>query len=102
MNDLNLKQISPFHIWEQESLTLTNSDVNYNLKALNTPCRMVRIKALSTNTGNIHVGNKDISSSNSAIELQPKEFVEISINNLKNVYVLAGTSGDKINFMWVI
>ena len=59
------------------------------------------IRALSTNTGNVYVGNDgadDVTSGN-GYELEPGDDIYVEVENLADLYFDAATNGDK--FCWI-
>ena len=66
--------------------------------ASSTSCKKVLIKAKSTNTGKVYVGNSSVSSSNTAIELEAEDAFEMEIDNLNKIYLDVDTNGEGVKF----
>ncbi len=56
------------------------------------------IKALEGNTGNVYVGDSDVSATN-GYELGPGDVVFLPILNLATVYIDAATNDDGVSFL---
>jgi len=60
----------------------------------------VTIKAMSENSGNIHIAGTALQSGEGFV-LEPGEAVNIDIDNLNKIYVLAEVSGDRVTYLAV-
>jgi hypothetical protein len=69
--------------------------------ATSTACQGVLIQAKAANTGIIYVGGSTVSST-SGIFLYAGESVEISIDNLRKVYLDSSVSGEGVVFTYGI
>jgi hypothetical protein len=58
----------------------------------------VTIKALAGNSGNVYVGDSDVSSAN-GMELEAGDFLFLSVGDLADVYVDVATNGDGVSFI---
>ena len=58
----------------------------------------VSIKALSTNTGLIYVGNSTVTSGN-GFELAKGEAITVITPNLANVYIDSGVDGEGVSYI---
>lgn len=61
--------------------------------------KSVTIKALSTNTGMIYVGNSSVSSSN-GFQLSAKDSVSLDISNLSTINLDSSVNGEGVSYMW--
>jgi len=64
------------------------------------PTYTVVLKADDDNTGNIYVGNSDVTTS-SGLRLSPGQSLSIDIDNLNKVYVIADTADQKLYVLWL-
>jgi hypothetical protein len=64
------------------------------------PCVSVTIKAMSKNSGNIHVGGWWLQSGQGFV-LEPGEAVNVDVDNYGRVFLLAEISGDRVTFVGV-
>lgn len=62
--------------------------------------KSVTIKALSTNTGFIYVGDTTVSSSN-GFQLSAKDSISMDISNLTTVNIDSSVNGEGVSYMWV-
>jgi hypothetical protein len=83
----------------QTTVTTAGTEVQLNA---NQACNSVIIKALSTNTGIMYVGNDGANavSSSTGYPLNKDEYVVLEVLNLNNVYVDASVNGEKV--AWII
>ena len=83
----------------QTTVTTAGTEVILNA---NQACRSVVIKALSTNTGIMYVGNDgdNAVSSSTGYPLSAKDYVVLEVLNLNNIYVDASVNGEKV--AWII
>lgn len=79
--------------------TVTTSGIRVTL-ASSTTVKSVTIKALSTNTGIIYVGNSSVASTN-GLQLQASESVSIDIANLNTVNIDSSVSGEGVTYIGV-
>jgi hypothetical protein len=67
-----------------------------------TPCKEVLIMALPTNTGEIWVGDSNVSASdNIGVVLYSKDAVLIEIDNLQKVYLDATIDGEGVSYIYI-
>lgn len=83
----------------QTTVTTAGTEVQLNA---NQACKSVIIKALSTNTGIMYVGNdgNNAVSSSTGYPLSKDDYVVLEVLNLNNVYVDASVNGEKV--AWII
>jgi hypothetical protein len=83
----------------QTTVTTAGTEVQLNA---NQACNSVIIKALSTNTGIMYIGNDGANavSSSTGYPLNKDEYVVLEVLNLNNVYVDASENGEKV--AWII
>lgn len=93
--------IAPFQVWENGTKTIDSSNSATRITTENTAIRMVRIKANSSNTGEIHIGSNNLTTTNSGLSLAAGEEANVYINNLKEVWVLATQAGDSIGYLFI-
>jgi len=79
----------------QKNVTTTATSVAL---ATSTSCKWVIVKAKSTNTGNIYVGNSTVNSANGYI-LTAGEPIGLDINNLITVYIDSSVNGEGVSFI---
>lgn len=75
----------------------TNAGTRVQLSATSTPISSVSVKALSTNTGIVYVGDSSVSSSNGR-ELEAGESLDIDIANLNSVWFDVGVNGEGVSY----
>lgn len=68
--------------------------------AASTACKWVIVKALTSNTGNVYVGNSSVSSSNGYI-LEPGEAISLDVDDLATVYIDVDTNGEGVSYIGV-
>jgi hypothetical protein len=67
-----------------------------------TPCREVLIMALPTNTGEIWVGDSNVSANNKiGIVLYKGDAISIQIDNLQKIYLDATANGDGVSYIYI-
>lgn len=77
--------------------TLAQTDVAQKFSSVNLNKPFI-IKALSTNTGSVFVGDLNVTSSN-GFELAKSELLVFdNVSDLDDIYIV-GTSGDKVCYM---
>jgi hypothetical protein len=83
----------------QTTVTTAGTEVQLNA---NQACRSVIIKALSTNTGIMYVGNDGANavSSSTGYPLNKDEYVVLEVLNLNGIYVDSSVNGEKV--AWII
>ncbi len=83
----------------QTTVTTAGTEVQLNA---NQACKSVIIKALSTNTGIMYVGNDGANavSSSTGYPLSKDDYVVLEVLNLNNIYVDASVNGEKV--AWII
>ena len=65
------------------------------------PCREIRIKAKSTNTGIIYIGSNLITATKNTIKLYADDDIIININNTKKVYCLPSIANEGVNYTYI-
>lgn len=63
--------------------------------------KSVTIKADDDNTGNIYVGFSSTVSSSNGFRLKAGQGIEIMINNLNKIWVVADEDNQKVHILWV-
>jgi hypothetical protein len=83
----------------QTTVTTAGTEVQLNA---NQACKSVIIKALTSNTGIMYIGNDGANavSSSTGYPLNKDEYVVLEVLNLNNVYVDASVNGEKV--AWII
>ena len=71
------------------------------LSSTSIPCRAIAIKAKSTNTGNIYVGDSSVSSSTGFI-LRGSESITLDIDDVSKVYIDADVDGEGVSFIYLV
>lgn len=79
--------------------TVTTAGTQVALSS-STACKSVTVKALSTNTGVIYVGNSSVSSSD-GLQLAAGDSVNLDIDNLGTVYIDSSVNGEGVTFLGV-
>jgi phosphatidylserine/phosphatidylglycerophosphate/cardiolipin synthase-like enzyme len=64
------------------------------------PCRSATIRALSTNTGSVYLGNELVDSS-TGFPLAAGDAVDIAIDNLRRLYIDAAVADEGVAFLVV-
>lgn len=77
--------------------TTTNAGTRVQLSATSTGITSVSVKALSTNTGIVYVGDVTVDSSNGR-ELQTGESIDIDISNLNLVYIDVSVNSEGVSY----
>ena len=95
--DFNLKALSNVQSGQKDVTTAGTAEA---LTSTSTTCRAVAIKAKSTNTGNIYVGNSGVTSSNGFI-LRGSESITLDIDDVSKVYIDASVSGEGVSWIMV-
>lgn len=96
-----LKNLSPISSWKNDSKTLT-ANTKTTLVSSDIPIRMVRVYSPTTNTGIIYAGSESLSITNATLVLNPGIGVDISIDNLKKVFVIGSVTNDVAAFSYVL
>lgn len=78
----------------------TNAGTELQLSATSVPIKSVSVKALTTNTGIVYVGNSSVTSAN-GYELKAGEAIDIDINNLTGVYFDVSVNGEGVSYIGV-
>jgi len=82
--------------------TITTAGVKETLVSSSTPCKEVLIMALPSNTGEIWVGDSNVSATNKVgIVLYKNDAVSIQIDNLQKIYLDATVSGDGVSYIYL-
>lgn len=80
--------------------TVTTAGTRVTLAA-STACKSVTIKALSTNTNKIFVGDATVASTN-GFQLAASEALSLDITNLNTINLDATTSGEGVTYVYVV
>lgn len=80
--------------------TTTNASTAVVIKS-DTTIKGVTVKALTTNTGLVYVGDSSVSSAN-GFELQAGESVSIDIDNTNKVYFDVSVNGEGVTYAYVV
>lgn len=80
--------------------TVTTAGTRVQISTTSRPVTGVIIRALSTNTGTIYVGNATVASSN-GFPLLMGEAISIPINNLNKVYIDSSVNGEGVRYIAV-
>jgi hypothetical protein len=81
---------------------ITTAGVKETLVSSSTPCKEVLVMALPTNTGEIWVGDANVSASDKiGIVLYKGDAISIQIDNLQKIYLDATVDGDGVSFIYV-
>jgi len=97
---MDQKNIAPFSFWDNHEKIIADSLTQLSEKTL--ACRAVRIMAKSTNTGNIMIGSKNLTTSNFTIFLEANEAVDIEIEDVTKIYLIAAVNGEGVNYHHVV
>lgn len=83
----------------QTTVTTAGTEV---LLSSSQPCNSVVIKALTSNTGIMYIGNDGANavSSSTGFPLNKDEQIVVAIKNLNQIYVDASVNGEKV--AWII
>lgn len=81
-------------------VTVTTAGTRVPLASVNTPTKTVTIRALSTNTGIIYVGDVTVTSGN-GFQLSKSESVSIDYHLLDTVYIDSSVNGEGITYIWL-
>jgi len=92
--------LSPFTLWKNEEKLLTTS--SQKLSDDSVPCRSVRILAKATNTDKIYIGSENLTTSNYTIFLEANEAVEIEIEDINKIFLIAAINAEGVNYHYVI
>ena len=92
--------LSPFTLWKNEEKVLTTSPKKLSDSSI--PCRSVRILAKTTNTDKIYIGSENLTTSNYAIFLEADESVEIEIEDVSKIFLIAAINAEEVNYHYVI
>ncbi len=79
----------------------TNAGTAVQISSTSTPIKAISIKALSTNTGIVYVGDADVDSSNGR-ELEAGESIDIDIDNLTKVWIDVSVNGEGVSFAAIL
>lgn len=96
---LNGVTILPYSILGNGKTIVTTSGTRVQLSS-STATTTITIRALSTNTGIIYVGNSSVSSSN-GFQLSPQETISVDLSNLSNVWLDASVSGEGVTYIYL-
>jgi len=91
-----------YSIIESGKKIITTAGTKETLVSSSTPCKEVLIMALPSNTGEIWVGDSNVSATNKiGIVLYKNDAVLIPIDNLQKIYLDATVSGDGVSFIYL-
>lgn len=79
-------------------VTVTTHGTRVKITAGTTPVKSVTIKALSTNTGLIYVGNATVASTN-GFQLSAGESVSFDISDLTNINIDSAVDGEGVSYL---
>lgn len=97
-NNVNTVEVAPTTIYNGKK-TVTTAGTRVTL-ASSQAVKSVTIKALSTNTGIIYVGDTSVASTN-GFQLSPGETLSLDIANLNTVNLDASVSGESVTYVGV-
>lgn len=97
---------SPWVTLENSATTVYNNKVTTTsgvrvALASSTPVKSVTVKALSTNTGLVYLGNATVTSSNGHV-LESGDCVDIDITNLATIYLDVSVTGEGVTYIGVL
>jgi len=95
-----VKNLVPFKKWINAEKTINDSLTQLNTE--NILCRTIRLMAKSTNTNKIYIGSENLTSSNYSIFLDANESVDIEIDNINKIFLIAVVNGEGVNYCYVI
>jgi hypothetical protein len=95
-----LANISPFQKWINGTKTISTNITPLSIKSV--ICRSIRLMAKSTNTGKIFIGSDNLTTDNYSIFLNANESIDIEIDNLAKVYLIAEVDSEGVNYTYVI
>lgn len=81
--------------------TVTNAGVAETLVAASRAVKSVSVKALSTNTGVVYVGDVNVDSTNGR-ELQAGESLDIDIDDLVKIYLDVSVNGEGVSYAAIL
>ena len=99
-DELRVNLITPFVPTSVDSGQATVTTAGTQVQLPTQAVKAVSIKAKSTNTGLIYVGDSGVTSSNGYI-LSAKEAVDFAIDNLNRIYVDSSVNGEGVSYLWV-
>lgn len=91
--------ILPYTILGNGKTTVTTAGTRVPLAA-STASTSITIRALSTNTGLIYVGNSSVSSSN-GFQLSARETVSMDLDNLAKVFIDSSVNGEGVTYIYL-
>ena len=97
-NNVNTVEVAPTTIFNGKT-TVTTAGVRVALAASQT-VKSVTIKALSTNTGLIYVGNSSVASTN-GYQLAAGDTISLDISNLNTVNIDSDVNGEGVSYLGV-
>ena len=80
--------------------TVTTAGTRVALGAA-TSMRAITVKALSTNTGIIYVGNATVASTN-GLELLPGDTVNFNVDDIAKIYIDSSVNGEGVTYFGVV
>jgi len=81
---------------------ISTAGTRETLVSSSTPCKEVLIMALPGNTGEIWVGDSNVSAANKiGIVLYKNDAVSIQIDNLQKIYLDATVNGEGVSYIYV-
>jgi hypothetical protein len=81
---------------------ISTAGVKETLVSSSTPCKEVLIMALPDNTGEIWIGDNNVSASSKiGIVLYKNDAVSIQIDNLQKIYLDATVDGEGVSYIYI-
>lgn len=96
---LNGVTILPYTILGNGKQTVMASGTRVQL-ASSTATTTITVRALSTNTGLIYVGNSSVASAN-GFQLSADDAISIDLNNLNKVYIDSSVNGEGVTYIYL-
>jgi phosphatidylserine/phosphatidylglycerophosphate/cardiolipin synthase-like enzyme len=95
---LDLGKILPLEAVWTGQLTVPSPGARVQLPDV--PCRSASLRALSSNTGSIYLGNELVNSATGYV-LSPGDALDLAIDNLRRLYIDAAVANEGICFLVV-
>ena len=81
--------------------TVTTAGTRVQISGTSTPCRVIHIQALETNTGNICVGGVDVvaaAATRKGIVIVPGGSYDVPLNNLNIAYIDSAVNSEGVSW----
>lgn len=91
--------ILPYTVLGNNKQTVTTAGTRVQL-ASSTSTKTITIRALSTNTGFIYVGNIGVSASN-GFQLSKDETVSLDLDNLNKIYIDSSVNSEGVTYIYL-